>query len=218
MSTSEPRVSPWVKGYVAFHLAAVLIWTLPAPPSGYARGSIELGVRTESVPDFLTSLGTTLSDGMLVFNSRYLKASPVKYYMVPTGFWQYWDMFAPNPASVDLWGDAQVTYADGTVARYRYPRMYELGLGEKYLKERYRKFYERASQDRFRHMWPDFAQRVALLMAKDPNNLPVRVALTRHFQQVPPPGRPMPKEYASYTYYVHAVDQTRLRRDLGGTR
>ena len=79
------------------------------------------------------------------------ETSPVKYYLIPTGFWQYWDMFAPNPANIDFYCDAEVTYADGSHRTYTYPRMYKLGIIQKYGMERFRKYYERARDDSYQY-------------------------------------------------------------------
>jgi hypothetical protein len=189
------RVSPWIKVFVVFHIAAITIWALPSPPSGILDGK-QRGA---------------LGDRLLVFNQLHLKPSPVKYYLMPTGFWQYWDMFSPNPASIDFYGTAEVVFRDGTVRPYQYPRMFLLPLHTKYLKERYRKFYERAHLEANSYLWPTFAQRVALLHFEDPENPPVTVRLTRHWLQVSPPGEPQPTEYREHMYYSHEVDLEQLR-------
>lgn len=177
----------WVKALVAFHAFAILMWALPSPPS--------------------RPWG---SDVLLMYDQR-LKDSFLRYYLTTTGFWQYWDMFSPNPADTDIWCDTIVTFKDGTKKLYKYPRMKELSIPVKYFKERYRKFYERVNQDKNKYLWPTFAQRIALENYRDPNNPPVEVRLRRHFRVIPPPGKPVPKDYTVYEYYVHVVDQRKLR-------
>jgi hypothetical protein len=168
------------------------------------------GIRTSSAKAVLQSTRDLLSDGALYANDKYVRDSPIKYYVLTTGFWQYWDMFSPNPASVDLWCDAQVEFKDGTVKRYQYPRVYLLSIPEKYLKERYRKFFERAHMDDNAYMRPYFAQRIAYLHYKDPKNPPVRVKLFRHSLPIAPPGEKQQAEYTTTEYFNWQVDQQAL--------
>lgn len=200
MSSQPQKVSPWVKAFVIFHLLAVTIWALPNPGPAIQEGRDK-------------SRGV---DKVREWNWRGFKltSNPFRHYVLSTGFWQYWDMFAPNPAATDFYGEADVWYRDGTQTLYRYPRVYTLPIPEKYLKERYRKYFERAHGDNFKTLWPRFAQRIALLMTKDPTNPVVKVRLRRYWQQVAPPGKPQ-TGYTAFNYYTHAVDQKQLRRDLG---
>jgi hypothetical protein len=185
--------------YVLFHLVAITSWSLPPPPKAVSSGRV----------------GPYGSDWILLANERYVRKSIAADYVLWTGFWQFWDMFSPDPASIDFWGDADVTFKDGAVRRHQYPRMYILPIPAKYIKERYRKFYERAHPDEYAYLWPVFAQRIALENLGDPSNPPVKVALRRHWMKIPKPGQPMPREYVSYVYYVHDVDQEALQRALG---
>lgn len=131
--------------------------------------------------------------------------------MEPTGFWQYWDMFAPDPAQTDIYLTAKVTYADGSSMIYHYPRMAELSIFWKYVKERYRKFYERAGSDQFQYLWPPTAQRIAFICDDRPGNPPVEVDLIRHWLQIYPPGKPQQKGYNTYTYFRYQVDPELLK-------
>lgn len=194
---TERNAPIWVKLFVAFHLVAITVWALPDPPKETLEGKRK-------------AFGT---ENILVWNRENAKAfQPIPLYLLTTGFWQYWDMFSPNPAQIDIWCDAQVVYKDGSTKHYQYPRIALLPLEMKFLKERYRKFYERVNQDQYSYLWPPFAQRIAHLM-DDPNNPPVEVLLTRHWLQVVPPGVKQPTEYNHYTYYDYAVDQKKLERD-----
>ena len=209
----EPtRVSPWVKLFVAFHILAITIWAIPNPPEGYLNGRIPWKVQTDSIPH----LAQSLNDGFRLFNATKLKPSFVKYYDMPTGLWQYWDMFAPNPANIDYYGDAEVTYQDGTKRIWTYPRMYTSGIFQKYFTERFRKYYERANSDGYSYVWAAFAQRVALLSTADPKNPAVEVRLRRHWLEIVPPGKPQPTEYNSHEYFTYPVDEVKLQHDLQG--
>lgn len=206
------RVSILVKLFVAFHLTAIFIWATPEPAPGYRDGLLKWRLETSGIHPFMQSL----NQGFRTFTYWQLKPSIIKAYVLPTGFWQYWDMFAPNPANIDFYGDAVVKYADGTQRVYTYPRMYKMGIFQKYMMERFRKYYERANSDDYKYLWASFAQRIAYLATTDPNNLPVEVDLRRHWLEIMPPGQPQPKEYSSYQYLEWSVNQDKLRHDLAG--
>lgn len=180
----EERVSPWLKGLVAFHLLAVVAWCMPMPSAALRNGAPPRG-----------------SDYLLIWNERYLRNSPLKWYVQATGFWQYWDMFAPNPVTRDAWMDARVTHQDGRMSRFVYPHMAELDYAERFLKERHRKAFERFNNESFAFMWPDVARRVALLSGPDT----VSVDLYRHWQDIPAPPAKVPKEYREYRFYHFEV-------------
>lgn len=194
-STPEPsKNAPWyIKVFVALHLLCITIWSLPNPPEGVANGAKPVG-----------------SDYILLYNQRYLKSfKPISSYLFVSGFWQYWDMFSPNPASTDIWVDAEIVYKDGKKKHYQYPRMYLLSIPEKYPNERFRKFYERVNEPNYSYLWPQFCLRIAYLN-DDPKNPPVTVVLTRHWLKIEPPGTPQPTEYRSGRYFEYAVDPKKL--------
>lgn len=195
-------VSIFVKLFVAWQITVMIIWTLPNP-------------RPEVLSGRLPANG---SDQILLFNNKNLKTiPPVSGYLMATGTWQFWDMFAPDPAQTDFWGDAIVTYRDGTTSRYLYPRMYELDVFKKYLMERYRKFYERAHTEDYAFLWPIFGQRIAEKCYTDRKNPPVKVALSRHWQAVQRPSQKDPNPpYYSYQYFTHVVDLTELESAKDG--
>ena len=157
----------WVKVLVFLHVIAITSWAMPKASPSVLNGSIR-------------PVGT---EGILYLNEQYLKTSPVQLYVLSTGTWQSWDMFSPNPASDDIWADAEVVYKDGSIRRYQYPRMYNLPIVEKYIKERYRKFFEHANSDEY--LWKSFAQRIAFLNPGTPANPPVKVILHRHWLSIP---------------------------------
>lgn len=200
MKEGKKGVSIFVKLFVALHVFGITVWSLPNPRPAIQNGSVE-------------PYGT---DWILYYNWSLIKQSPLRYYLITAGAWQYWDMFAPNPASMDLYGTFEVEYQDGTSKMYPYPRIYDLPIPVKYFKERFRKFYERAGSDGFPYAWEPFAQRIALEMDTMPDNPPVKVRLTRHTMKLPGPGKPMPTDYDVKMYYEYTVDQEVLRP--GGKR
>lgn len=228
----QKRNAPlWIKILIPFHIVAITAWSLPSAPEQYKTRVITryndgkpytvempprvpLRIRTDSLPAMARSTAECIQYGFLNFSEKYVKDSPLKFYLLSTGFWQYWDMFSPNPSNVDVYCTADVTYRDGTVKRYHYPRIYDFPVWRKFFMERWRKFYERAGSADYRYLWPVFAQRLAEMNASDPNNPPVMVALHRHEFVIKPPGEPPNRAYTDALYFKHPVDQKQLRKDL----
>jgi hypothetical protein len=218
MSSEKPkrdRNAPvWVKILVGLHVLAITTWSLPKASPAVANGTA-------------APYGT---EWLLYINDFYLRPTLIQHYLFTTGLWQSWSMFAPNPADTDIWGDAEIEYLDGTIARYQYPRMKLLPLTQKYPMERYRKFFENAHQNRASFLWPAFAQRVAEICYLEPENPPVRVKLFKHMRPTPPimsfseyleqartpegswlpPNPPLPESYNEVLLFEYQVDQTRL--------
>src|SRR5215212_11118372 len=72
-------------------------------------------------------------------------AELVRPYLMITGLAQGWTMFSPNPSDVDLYIEARITYANGQVRGWNYPRMIDMGYVERYRRERFRKMIEIAN-------------------------------------------------------------------------
>jgi hypothetical protein len=201
-----PKVHPLLVVFVVLHLVAITFYTLPKPMPAVMNGSVP----------------PKGADAFLKFNCDQIRESaPFAAYLHPTGMWQYWDMFAPEPSSMDLWASAEVQYFDGTKVDFKYPRIKDLGLIEKYHSERYRKFFERVNPDEYRYFWAPFAQTIALKSAKNPKNPPVRVAIIRHFAMVTRHDAKNNKIDAPYNFnrfYIHVVDQENLFRRKGWSR
>ena len=201
------RVHPLVKLFVGFHVFMVVVWTLPSAAPAIASGSVP------------ATVGNVLShpgDFLLKANSDFRYGTPLKHYLLYSGLWQYWDMFAPNPTNMDYWYDSVVTYRSGAKRVVPYPRMYSYPVQERYFKERYRKFIERINDD-VNDVWkrPTFAQRMALIGFTDPNDPPVKVELRRHFRRLAGPEKPLPAGYQTYTFHAQIVDQAKLAKDKG---
>ena len=62
----------------------------------------------------------------------------IRPYMAWSGLYQSWDMFAPNPKSIDSYIKAVVFTKNRHIKVWTFPRMEELGFAERYQKERYR--------------------------------------------------------------------------------
>lgn len=198
--TRSPRLRWYAKALILFHLFAITVWALPNPPERVISG--------EEAPH-----GT---QHLLLWNGRMLKSQGfLQAYLFSTGAWQYWDMFSPNPASVDIYGEAYVVFRDGGRAKFPYPRMQTLPIHERFYKERYRKFFERVREDRANISWPSVAQRIALLAAKDPQNPPIKVELYRTYLTIAPPGQPQKETYTPQRFFTYVVDWAKLARAKG---
>jgi hypothetical protein len=205
---SDKGVQWWIKAIVLFHVFAITFWSIPDPPE-----RLKIWADQPDSPLLKTANAPFGTDWILVKNRQYLKRSFLASYLTCTGFWQYWDMFAPNPASTDLWVDAEIDYSDGSTGIYKYPRVHDLSIPEKYLKERYRKFLERAQTEENQWMWPSFAQRIALEAYEKEGKMPVTVRLRRHWRKIQPPGKKTPEDYNLFVYYTHIVNQDKVKAE-----
>jgi hypothetical protein len=109
----------------------------------------------------------------------------VRPYMLWTGLFQSWDMFAPTPRSFNAWVEASVIFRDGRIQPWRFPRMEQLSLTDRYYKERYRKFVENLQEDKQAALWPDVARHIARLN-NNPANPPEIVMLIRYWSEIVP--------------------------------
>ncbi len=101
----------------------------------------------------------------------------IRPYMLWSGLFQGWDMFAPTPPNINSYIQAAVIYKDGRTQIWKFPRMEQLGLFERYYRERYRKFEENLRQDANSALWPDVARHIARLNNNDVSNPPAIVVL-----------------------------------------
>lgn len=112
----------------------------------------------------------------------------IRPYMLWSGLFQGWDMFAPTPPNINSYIQAAVIYKDGRTQIWKFPRMEQLGLFERYYRERYRKFEENLRQDSNSALWPDVARHIAWLNNNDVSNPPAIVVLARYWSEIPPPA------------------------------
>lgn len=133
-------------------------------------------------------------------------------YVVWTGLWHSWDMFSPDPLSLNFNVVAEITFKDGTIKQWELPRMEKLGIWERFQKERFRKWRERVRLDAYQVIWPDTCRWIAR-NHNNPGNPPTFVSLTRQWGTIPPPipgkdYQPIPGGYdmpQKYLFYVHPV-------------
>ncbi len=117
---------------------------------------------------------------------RSYMVAPIARYVLHSGLWHSWDMFSPDPQSMNFNLYAEVYFQDGSVKLWEFPRMEKLGYWERYQKERFRKWRDRVRQDIYSSVWNDTARYIARLHNTGPNK-PVRVVMVRQWEPVPPP-------------------------------
>jgi hypothetical protein len=122
-------------------------------------------------------------DSPLIANFR----DVIRPYMLWSGLFQGWDMFAPSPRNINSHLEAVVIYKNGLTHTWKFPRMEKLGFPERDFKERYRKFAENVQNDANSALWPDVARRITRLNG-DASNPPALVLLVRYWSEIKPPG------------------------------
>ena len=130
-------------------------------------------------------------------------------YMIWSGLFQTWDMFAPNPSSVNSYIKAIVITRNHHLKVWTFPRMEELSIGERYRKERYRKFVEVLPNPQNGILWPAVAGHAARLF-NNPNDPPEKVMLIQFRADITPgedeSHEPVPEPNVFYDDYVEPGD------------
>lgn len=111
----------------------------------------------------------------------------IRPYMLWTGLFQSWDTFAPTPRTVNAYIQAAIITKDGRIHTYKFPRMEQLSIAERYYRERYRKFQENLPNRPNSALWPDAARHLARMYA-NPANPPDIIMLIRYWSDIPPPA------------------------------
>jgi hypothetical protein len=133
--------------------------------------------------------------------------SAVRPYFLWSGLFQTWNAFAPAPKALNSYVEAIVIYKDGRVLTWKFPRMEQLPLAERYYRERYRKFVENLKEDSSVALWPDAARYIARLN-NDPPHPPEIIMLIRHWTDIVPnaTSAPQPHVQIFYEYKVKPQD------------
>jgi hypothetical protein len=116
-------------------------------------------------------------------------------YMRWSGLYQSWDMFGPDPVKVNAYVKAVVISRDRHMQVWSFPKMEDLGLGERFRKERYRKFLEVLPQPQFAPLWPDVASHIARSL-NNPADPPDKVLLIEFQSDIHPEGPDSPEPAA----------------------
>jgi hypothetical protein len=109
----------------------------------------------------------------------------VRPYFLWAGLFQSWDMFAPTPWASNSYVEAVVIYEDGSRKTWSFPRMEQLSLTDRYLKERYRKFSEVLQVEDNDALLPEVARHIARLNST-PSNRAKTIILIRRWSPIIP--------------------------------
>lgn len=121
------------------------------------------------------------------FSMRRPFARVLSRYVVGIGLWQGWDMFSPNPRTVNIRIGAIVDYADGTSVPFEFPQMDRLGFFERYRRERWRKWVnDNMRLDKNPSLWRPAAEWVANLHEGGASPV-AKVRLIRRWWDIPEP-------------------------------
>ncbi len=136
--------------------------------------------------------------------------SPVVYF----GLWQGWGVFSPNIRRTDVTLGANITYDDGMVYTWGFPRIDKCGLIEKMYMERYRKFgYDHANWDDHSYMWNDFSRYIGRINRRSGKKI-VSIELFKTWCKLCPMeqalrGERNPEHFSRY-YVYHPSAEDRL--------
>jgi len=129
--------------------------------------------------------------------------------MLWAGLFQSWDTFAPNPRPVNSYIKAVVITQNHHIHAWTFPRMEELSFGERYRKERYRKFAEVLSDQSSAGLWPDVANHLARSFTSQADT-PNKVLLIQFRSDIKPeadgPYDQIPKSNIFYEKYLQPED------------
>lgn len=127
-------------------------------------------------------------------------------YMLWSGLFQSWDTFAPLPRTVNARLEANVIGQDGTIQVWTFPRMEQLGLFERYGKERYRKFAEVLEDSKNVALMPDVARHL-VRRYKNPANPPAIIVFVERWTDIKPDETPAAEQAKIlYSYAVQPQD------------
>lgn len=170
------------------------------------------GVRRVAINAFLIFHIVAITSWCIPSNAALLLAirNTVRPYMLWSGLFQAWDMFAPSPRSVNAHVEAAVILRDGRIQTWKFPRMEQLGLLSRTFKERYRKFVENLQEDSHKAMWSDVARRIARAN-NDPSDAPEVVMLIRYWSTIVPAREYHPQPERARIFFEYDVKPEDLR-------
>jgi hypothetical protein len=112
----------------------------------------------------------------------------VRYYMLPSGLWQWWAMFAPNPLNCTVMVDAEVVDAQGMRHVYEFPRLAELPWWRRVSRYRQPKFGANLLAPEYTKLRELASRHAVRQLGLGPEVFPVWVSLYCELKDPPPPG------------------------------
>ncbi len=111
-------------------------------------------------------------------------------YIMPTGQWQYWGMFAPDPGRDTITLEALAVDARGIYHNFAFPKMADFGFWESFPKVRHSKYAANVGMPE-QVMLREFAARHAARRLELPESAyPVDLELFYQYKPSPEPGQP----------------------------
>lgn len=161
---------------------------------------------------YLSSLVVILSPESLL---RERLCRPLKPIMEVLGLWQSWIVFAPELRRSNFHVLAGITYDDGSMQLFEFPRQERLTGIEKMRAERFRKWSkDRVSDPHYSFVLSDAARYIARLHA-DPLRRPLYVDFFSLSAPIPPPAnglvKPLPDHTQLRTFFVYKVQPGELQ-------
>jgi hypothetical protein len=135
-------------------------------------------------------------------------------YLLWTGLWQSWNMFAPQPPTFNFTMSAEVIRRSGQITWWTLPVPSDSGYARQYVIERYRKW----GADNLRRpsdaaLWPDAARFIAHVY-NSPSDPPDTVRLFREWQSIPPIDsgpHARPSRWYAKLFFTYAVQPRDLQ-------
>jgi hypothetical protein len=111
-----------------------------------------------------------------------------QYYMLPTGLWQWWALFAPDPLNCTLMLNAEVVDAQGMRHVYEFPRLADLPWWRRVSRYRQPKFSANLLAPEFAKHRELAARHAVRQLGLGPEVFPVWVSVYFQLKDPPPPG------------------------------
>lgn len=115
-------------------------------------------------------------------------ADLVSYYLLPTGLWQSWTMFAPDAPTASMTLEALTRDRHGVMRSYAFPRIGSKSAWEGYWSFRDAKYANMIGQPESVVQREFAARTVIRRLEVPPESFPVEVQLQYQVRATPPPG------------------------------
>jgi len=136
----------------------------------------------------------------------------VRPYFLWSGLFQSWDMFAPVPKAANTYVEAVLVYQDQSRLTWTLPRMEQLGMTERYSKERYRKFAESLQREENDDLLPDAARYIARLNSSPQQPVKTVILIQKWSFFVPrPDGSYVPEPWEQHILLGYGVQPGDLK-------
>lgn len=110
-------------------------------------------------------------------------------YMLPTGLWQNWTMFAPDPMRHAFMLQALAVDRNGVMHEYAFPRLCDVSIWRAIPRVRHSKYPTYLAVDDYASHREMAARHVVRALGLPPEAFPVDVELQYLVKEAPPPGQ-----------------------------